>query len=187
MRAYLVVGCESAGNRITAAVLAQHGCHGEGSFDAPYNTVLPDGSEDPVVVVRSFPHGGVWPDLPEVHGDLRLAGYEVTVLVVTRDQVALQRSLIAHKFVSRPLQAQRQVQEAYNRIFQGLHPSWDWRLVTLEGLCAEGAVPPLMASLGLSKEPLSPLMWQGEPVKHGLHPRPNAKYFPVDYFAGAPS
>src|SRR3546814_19324561 len=61
-RCFLVVGPESAGNRLAAAVLVRAGCVGHASTVQVWDRTLPEG-ETPAVVIRSFPHGDDWPDL----------------------------------------------------------------------------------------------------------------------------
>ena len=123
-RAYLVTGPESAGNRMVAAILSEAGCYGEGSTSWAWNRwELPDGTVEPVVVIRSQPHGNQgdarrgFVSVFETVALLVAAGYETTVLVTHRDPVALTRSQVARGHVQDELEAVDNVRDAYLTIY----------------------------------------------------------------------
>lgn len=153
-RAFLVTGPESSGNRMMAAILSAAGCRGSGSTDSPYNDQLPAG-ESPVVIIRSFPHGGRWPNLRELIAQLQSCGYEVTVLVTARGPVALERSQVAAGHQVDGDGARQAIAEAYGRIFPALFASGTrWMLVPYEALVLnpDTAVPELLELLGLNPD-----------------------------------
>lgn len=94
--AYLVVGAESSGNRMLASLLIAAGCEGGTAFDHPLMHDLPI-EEDPVVLVRSYPHGNEWPDLASIYRTLRDRGYMVRVLVAVRDPHCTIRSQVTRR------------------------------------------------------------------------------------------
>ena len=152
---YLVVGPESAGNRMLAACLIAAGGRGEATArgDGGYNNCLPEG-EDRAVVIRSFPHGGEWPSLDRILDQL-LAHYDqVTVLVTVRHPVALWRSQANRGHVASTPEAHDNSRQAYVLIMAALGRRWgmdgvEWLLVPYESL-ADGGAEALMGQLGLS-------------------------------------
>lgn len=90
-RAIVVTGPEGCGNRLIAAAFNAAGCHGDGATNAEYNTNIPS-EESPVVLIRSFPHGDVWPDLISLHNTLTGRDYKVTYVIPTRDFSCYARS-----------------------------------------------------------------------------------------------
>src|SRR3546814_10009736 len=92
-RCFLVVGPESAGNRLAAAVLVRAGCVGHASTDQVWDQTLPEG-ETPAVVIRSFPHGDDWPDLGALLSTLHARGYVVTVLIRSEEHTSELQSLM---------------------------------------------------------------------------------------------
>jgi LPS sulfotransferase NodH len=151
-RAYLVTGPESAGNRLLAGILAGAGCHGTGSTDSVYTDTLPDGSVSPVVVIRSQPHGDIWPETDDTLDGLMQADYEVTVLVTTRAAVPLERSQVAQGHAPTEELARVAISRAYDDIFAAIiGVELDWLLVPYESLVMdpEVAIPALLERLGL--------------------------------------
>ncbi len=143
-RCYLIVGPESAGNRVLCATLIAGGCHGAASGSLalnPYLDRLPTG-ESPVAVLRSFPHGGEWPDLRWVIEQLRPKYDRVTVLVTVRHPVAIERSQVLGDHVDHATRARDNIASAYRRILGALSTALfrdvDWMLVPYESL-ADGA------------------------------------------------
>ena len=152
---YLVVGPESAGNRVLAACLIAGGGQGEATAGGGcgYNDHLPEG-EDRAVVIRSFPHGGKWPSLDRILGRL-LAHYDlVTVLVTARHPLALWGSQVARDHVTSAAGAHDNSRYAYVVIMAALGRRWglsglEWLLVPYESL-ADGGAEALLGQLGLS-------------------------------------
>lgn len=100
MKAFVVFGAVSSGNRMLAGLLIEAGCLGEASsaVGAGYNESLPEpGLELPPVVIRSSPHGTDYedPDVAKVCAELLECGYEPTVLIPIRHPVATMRSALS--------------------------------------------------------------------------------------------
>lgn len=177
-RAFLVTGPESAGNRLLAAVLSAAGCVGEGSTASRFNERLPF-DEDPAVVIRSMPHGGDWYPVEMLLSTLRRRGYEVTVLVTTRDPVALARSQVANGHQPSEDDAHVAVCRAYDEIFDGLRHSQEIsHLVPYESVTSEdpNAIPALLELLGLRPVGLASVEVDGlpRPIENQ-----NAKHYEV--------
>lgn len=140
-QAYLVTGPESSGTCYLAQLLIDAGCTGRPGgpqpFDGPgYSIVIPEPRPQFVVVQRSLPHGGKWPDL---HGnvlDLRRQGYGVTILILSRDQ-------FCHEL------AQRAAEHSLSKAQHLLNVSAAWREVfsVVLGSAVEFVVVPY-SSLG---------------------------------------
>lgn len=150
---YLIVGPESAGNRVLAACLIAGGAQGDTTARtaAPGSSELPEG-EDRAVVIRSFPHGGEWPDMDLLLFRLMRCYDLVTVLVTVRHPVALWRSQVARGHVGTTAEAHDHSRHAWVRIFAALGRAWgrdglEWLVVPYESL-ADGAEA-LLGQLGL--------------------------------------
>lgn len=128
--AYIVVGPESSGNRYLVRFLCAAGCAGRGEQDQPfdgpapgYRFVPPTDVTGPIAFYRSFPHGGLWPDLSAMATTARRAGFLVTVLVMVRDPAVVEMSQVRDGHVITAESALVRVQEAYRAIFDGLSRS----------------------------------------------------------------
>lgn len=147
-RCFLVVGPESAGNRLTAAVLVAAGCAGDASTHQRWADTLPDGSDELAVVIRSFPHAGRWPNLWRITRDLKTTGYRVTALVTARHPFALYRSQTERGHHLDDAEAYNATRRAYAEIIRGL-PTTEWYLVPYESLCESGGPEALCRLLEL--------------------------------------
>ena len=177
-RCYLIVGPESAGNRVLCATLIAGGCKGVASSYTtrnPYLERLPMG-ESPVAIMRSFPHGGHWPDLGWLCHELRARYDRVTVLVTVRHQVAIERSQVLRGHVDHATLARDNIYQAYRRIMRGLTDNrWtavDWMFVPYESL-ADGA-DALLEALELQPMAGGLVKVEGELVELGNR---NAQHF----------
>lgn len=117
-QAFIVTGPEGCGNRLIASAFAEAGCHGEGSTKARFNWEVPE-EESPVIIIRSFPHGEVWPDLTELDQELKEKGYHTVYIITVRDFSCYRGSWIK----DRPEQAEewlQNYQDAYRDIFKSM-------------------------------------------------------------------
>ncbi len=85
VNAYLVVGPESSGTRLLSKVLMSAGCLGSDQHSQEWDDLKFPLPEKPIVFRRSLPHDRQWPDIGEIITKMRNAGYNVHVLVTTRD------------------------------------------------------------------------------------------------------
>lgn len=89
-RAFIVCGAESSGNRLVTAYLVRAGCHGSGSHLQPTDADLETTSVERIVIIR---HGlEVGKTIPI----LRERGYDITAIVVIREESALLKSQVDH-------------------------------------------------------------------------------------------
>jgi hypothetical protein len=129
-RAFVVVGPESSGNRLLAALLVRAGCFGHG-WEAESDLPL---HHTPAVVTRSYPHGNEWPDLRDIYRTLRDRGYMVQALVTCRDLFCTIESQHASQHHPRELAAAN-VTRAIGSIFAQLADlNCAWTLVPYESL-----------------------------------------------------
>lgn len=125
MRAYLVVGPESSGNRYMTRLLCQAGAYGSGTdmqpFDGPEWTIrLPAQSNyNRIALYRSFPHGGVWVDPVAAVASLQ-RHYQTNVLVMVRDQRVVELSQVRAGHVHNEVQARHNIMQAYRSISKTL-------------------------------------------------------------------
>lgn len=170
-RAYLIVGPESSGNRHLASVLIDAGCQGKADtvqpWDGPgWSIVVPEPRPEHLVVVRSFPHAGTWPSLASLVRQLRQQGYEVAVLLTSRNPAIVERSQVKAGHVATVEDARRNIQRAHRRIAEGLFVDATIRVhaipygVTRSRLFGRW----LTQVLGLPREPLAGL-WRDEDAK----------------------
>ena len=119
-RAFFVVGPESSGTRLLTRVLIQSGCFGDDGHQQQMDDL--DFSRRParIVLRRSVPHRNQWPDVGRIVRRMERAGYEVVVLVTTREVQAMARSQVRAGHVHSLLRAYEHVERAYRRIFSAL-------------------------------------------------------------------
>ena len=79
-RAYLVLGPEGSGTKLVTRLFVEAGCQGEWSHKQKFDREGPAG--ELVVVRRSYPHNGSWPNLKTLAG--QLLEYEVRAVVMIR-------------------------------------------------------------------------------------------------------
>jgi hypothetical protein len=81
-RAFIVIGPESSGTKFLTRLFVKAGCYGDAWHKQRLDTEEPN--EPLVVLRRSYPHGGEWPDLREIVE--RFKGYDVRVILIVRSQ-----------------------------------------------------------------------------------------------------
>lgn len=175
MNAYVVVGPESSGNRLLAAILIRAGCYGLASTIQPGDDGLPLHGQSPAVIVRSYPHGNKWPELRNIVPELRRRGYTTRVLIVVRDSYCVEQSQLSNHH--RTLEEIRfNVRSAFHLIFGQLADlTTDWRLVSLESLFRPEAVGRLLDAIGLPPVMEGPLVVEGH--EYAGVEDPNAKHY----------
>lgn len=116
--AFLVLGPESSGTRVVTEILRSAGCDGDSGHGQRWDVMPPDG--DKIVWRRSMPHAHNWPDLDAMHDKLDLLGYEVKIVVTTRDWKAMIKSQLG-QHVPDERQGLANIQEAMRRIFEFIY------------------------------------------------------------------
>lgn len=150
MRGYLVLGPESSGTKLLTKLLIGAGCAGDDGDVQRWDTQPFEGNL--VVWRRSVPHGGEWPDLAKCIRRMESQGYEVRILVTSRNWHAVMNSQVKTGHVQRPAQAVENIRGAYRCIFGAiLYSMVQFEIVNYESLIrpGSGTVPRLMESLGL--------------------------------------
>jgi hypothetical protein len=147
-RAFLVYGAESSGTRLLTRILILAGCSGDDGHEQRWDNLAPSG--DLVVWRRSFPHAREVPDVVAMADRLRLLGYSVQALVISRDWYAAARSQVKAGHVPDVVMAERNLSNAYPYIFRGLAAAnCPWRGVSYESLASKSTRRALLAALGL--------------------------------------
>jgi len=156
-RCFLVLGPESAGNRLTTAVLIAGGCLGSSTTRQPFDCsadphvfVPPRDGTDKVVWHRSLPYraDGLWLDLDRLLRSIRLEDYEVFVVVPVRDPTCIDLSAQAHPH-------QTDHRRAYAEVFTFVtRNGLPWTFSVFESLILhpEPAAKALLARCGLQLE-----------------------------------
>jgi hypothetical protein len=133
MKAFLVVGPESSGTRMVADALISAGAFGQSGHDQELDNLDFSGRPNLIVLRRSVPHGGGWPDLARIVRSMAEAGYAVYPIVTYRDkdfciqsQLRVAREIteqlgVPH-LVSEPV-ARANYYQAYKHIFKHLAAS----------------------------------------------------------------
>ncbi|MEO1367432.1 MAG: hypothetical protein AAFX50_09660, partial [Acidobacteriota bacterium] len=183
-RAFLVVGPESHGSHLVTDLLVHAGCHGHSGEHGPWRgggddddgdssaagrpdrqpwDERPPADEDPIVWRRSVPHLRRWPDLAATAADLEMRGYQVHVVVVTRERYPAIQSQLKWRHVASEEEAAAHIEKAYRHIFAHVEAA-DLRstVVSYESLTADSHGPVrLLSGLGL-EVPGRPLeVWDG--------------------------
>jgi hypothetical protein len=136
-RAFLVTGAESTGTRLVTRILIGGGCIGDGDHEQRWDSALPT-SEPLVVIRRSLPHGGAWPDLERLLRTLEEREYSTYGVITTRDWATVVRSQLRdHQHATSADEAIAHMRTAYAVALRALadRPYW---FVSYEALVRTG-------------------------------------------------
>ena len=115
--AYFVVGPESSGTRMLTKLLIANGCYGQAGDEQAMDSNFVKVLETPKIVFRrSFPHGGIWPDLDSRFDLVREFGYQIILIKMIRDINAIAQSQVIRYHVSTIPEALEHVRKAYSEI-----------------------------------------------------------------------
>jgi hypothetical protein len=117
-RGFIVVGPESSGTKLTAALLRAAGCRSWGALGGD-DPEPEEGTAGPPVVRRSFPHAGRWQAMTDLL-DLFSPEAQVEALVTTRDWRAMAASQVDRSFAHSVSHALGNIRRVYREIFRGL-------------------------------------------------------------------
>ena len=115
MKAFIVTGPQSSGTRMMTRALILSGC-----FEIADVDELPVESGSPVVIHRSIPHAGRWPNWWGKVLEFNRADYEVQPIIMSRDWNALCLSQIKRAFVGSREEAEENIRKAYQSATQSL-------------------------------------------------------------------
>lgn len=97
-RAFFVIGPEGCGTYMLAEAFVSAGCtycDKDEVFD-----FLADNRPDLLVLRRSLPHAGMWPNLKNIEGILNITGYKVEFYSIIRDSTCAYWSVAARRGIS---------------------------------------------------------------------------------------
>ena len=117
-RAFIVLGPESSGTRLTTRLLIAAGCEGGDGRAQVWDTHTP--TADLIVWRRSVPHGGEWPDIGRMLVQLEWEGYAPFVVITIRDWLPTIRSQVANHPPGSEKEAIAHIREAYRQIFNAI-------------------------------------------------------------------
>ena len=179
MKAFVVVGPESSGNRFMVRLLIEAGCNGisghKQSMDGPESSVIfPKEAYLPIALHRSIPHGNYRPALPSIINAAQESGFDVTFLVMIREEYANILSQISQHHVNTLREAQDNYKSAYLDIFQCIiEKRVDFILVPYSSLGRQNFVNWLMEQLQLNNyQSLYKLFVDGDGKYHPVHSMP---------------
>lgn len=119
MKAFLVYGPESSGNRLVHRILIEMGCLGDGGHVQEFDSYIPKPTK-PIVWGRSVPSDYIWPNIRgEIH-NVQLNGYDPVGIVLFRDWYAMSRSQLKQGRVRTLQHANQNIKKAYEHIFNEL-------------------------------------------------------------------
>ncbi len=123
-KCFFVFGPESSGNRVMARILIAAGCHGRGDTDQQPEEILRSGEEN-IVIHMSFPFGARgcnrhWPSISKWVSEAWAKGYDVQVIIMTRDTHCMIHSQIKAGHVLTTDEALNNIGTAYKEIFCSL-------------------------------------------------------------------
>jgi hypothetical protein len=109
-RAFIVAGPECSATRLTTRFLIAGGCHGVataegraefGGWPQYYDLNDPQG-ETPIVIRRTLPYHPFrqWPDLDALYERISACGYDLSLIITSRDADAVAASQAAKGYVS---------------------------------------------------------------------------------------
>jgi len=91
-KCFLVVSPEGSGNYMIAEALVEAGCEYVNE-EENLREVLSKCQSDKVVIIRSLPHRGKFPDIMAVCDDIWWASYDIVLVVMVREPNATIRSV----------------------------------------------------------------------------------------------
>lgn len=86
-RAYFVIGPEGSGTYMLAEAFVAAGCTYCGKDDID-EFLITAKEPDPLVLRRSIPHAGIWPNISGIYRNLYKHGYLPILIAIVRDSVA---------------------------------------------------------------------------------------------------
>lgn len=105
MKAFIVVGPESSGTRITTKILVKSGCFGDDGLEQRLDEVVRSGVpfEQPRIVIRrSVPNGeDPEPDIDHVRHVFEENGYKTYFILTVRDWYANYKSNVSYGFTEK--------------------------------------------------------------------------------------
>jgi len=151
---YLVAGPEGSTNRLTARLLIAGGAAGSGSYVQPWDDpdninqlAIPLGSlGHPLVLIRSVPHNGAWPQLATICTRAEARGYQPHLVVPIRHKHAIAKSQAAR--FDHPVNVEKQYQWIMHNALLGHVP---FTFAVFESFVLSGlpAVNAFLLDLGL--------------------------------------
>src|SRR5258708_1012665 len=120
MKSFLVVGPESSGTRMVTDALIKAGVVGQSGHTHEMDDLDFFGRPDQIVLRRSVPHGGLWPDLSRIVRRMTEAGYVVSPVVTYRDKDFCVRSQLRVGHQDTESRARANYYWAYKHIFKHL-------------------------------------------------------------------
>lgn len=124
-KAFLVIGPESSGTRVTTKVLIENGCFGSDKHFQPMDGFRDPSLLDPydfVVIRRSVPHNKYYPDMNRIYDYYGRAGFEyIHTIVTTRHWPYIAESQVSNRFAGCLSEAILSVQLAYKLIFSNIN------------------------------------------------------------------
>jgi len=87
-KAILVLGVERTGTRLVTEIIVSGGAFGDATHEQRIDKALRGEKTIPpetklIVLRRSYPHNGTYPDIKDLQHRLKTIGYEVTNIVIT--------------------------------------------------------------------------------------------------------
>lgn len=165
-RAFFVVGAESTGTRLATRILIAGGCAGSAGHDQPFDE-HGFGDEECVVIRRSFPHRGRWPQLSDFVNEYK-GEFDFRAVWTVRDYDCTAHSQVRNKHVPELAAAYKNIQRA-NLIIAGQlgYHVIPYRILSYEALVARPTKVQLelLSGLGLGA-PDSPIAVTDENAKY---------------------
>ena len=122
-KAYLVLGPESSGTRLTTRILINNGCAGSDQHLQPFDMGIPEDVHGPIVWRRSLPHNGQW-DCPEkLIEKLVMGNRGVITIACMRSVHAIAMSQVTKNHVFDSDGARQHIRKAYCKIFEACSPT----------------------------------------------------------------
>lgn len=122
--AFLVLGPEASGTRLLTKLLVGAGCAGDDGHEQRWDRSVPAAAQlasaAGLVWRRSLPHAGQWPDLLGMIANLRLCGWRVHALILSRDWRAMSAAQVTTGHVATGAAALAHIRQAYHQIMHDL-------------------------------------------------------------------
>ena len=133
-RAFVVCGVPSSGTRLLVRILIAGGCVGDGDHAQRWDTEEPDA--DLIVIRRHQPMGRppAWASNPNLIIALQNIGYEVAVLIMSRDWHSILLSQLNAPHVGSVDEGVRLTRQCWRMIFKNLPDDVPFEIISYESL-----------------------------------------------------
>lgn len=119
--AYFIMGPESSGTRMLTKAFCNLGIYGDSGHSQRMDNLNFSQTPASLVIRRSIPHGGGWPQIAGIVNKLSQAGYQsITPILILRNMGVVARSQVQRGHVKSESEARVNITRAVNLVYTEL-------------------------------------------------------------------